>query len=171
MHYRDRNKILNDLGYSSYSEYLGSALWKGIRRRFWGYWKHNHDNKCFLCSSDAEIPHHQNYSRAVLVGKKIKGNIYGICESCHLEIEFSEGEKNQFPRVCKLFRRKRQEYKHPRGSGKGRKRRRKKKVKSPPADENERRCDEQLADLEARRAAFKPPKKGRKYSNVRRRMV
>ena len=82
--YQFRNKTLKQLGFMSYSEYLGSNFWKGVRDFFL-----KHHCECVACGSQATQVHHVSYSRKNLSGVNHEG-MYSLCRPCHERIEFSD---------------------------------------------------------------------------------
>lgn len=86
--YHERNLTLSELGFRSYKNYLQSALWNKIRRRVFA----TKGNRCFLCQEQANQLHHARYHRDDLTGTTIE-NIHPICEDCHRDVEYSDGEK------------------------------------------------------------------------------
>lgn len=86
--YRRRDLALRELGFSSYSEYLGSPLWKDIRRRTL-----DRDGcRCVACGGPALQVHHRSYSKAVLLGFDL-AFLVSICGECHRGIEVSRSGK------------------------------------------------------------------------------
>jgi hypothetical protein len=78
------------LGFSTYSDYLASDLWKSIRARVL---KRDH-GQCCRCGRGATQVHHKSYHINVLLGRTLKP-LVSICHTCHKAIEFkSTGEKN-----------------------------------------------------------------------------
>lgn len=93
--YRNRNDILRELGYRSYSEYLSSDLWKEIRRRAIRKAK----GMCEVCGkNEATHVHHLNYQKDTLLGKKeTLVFLVASCEECHIRVEFDQnGNKRPF---------------------------------------------------------------------------
>ena len=85
--YINRNDTLKRMGFSSYSDYLASDLWREIKREVLAIWK-----KCRCCGKDAALVHHANYQRDVLDGRN-KRFLVSICDACHEHIEFEDGKK------------------------------------------------------------------------------
>lgn len=81
--YHDRDLLLRELGFASYSHYLGGELWKSIRARVITAAK----GKCF-CGRRAEQVHHQDYRRETLIGSDLTA-LVAICARCHRKIELS----------------------------------------------------------------------------------
>lgn len=81
--YVERDQLLQALGFTSYPEYLASALWRGIRDRrmmlFGG--------KCRFCYEKAVECHHVEYSLPVLRGEEVDA-IVPLCRDCHYTVEF-----------------------------------------------------------------------------------
>lgn len=85
--YEQRDKILLDMGFTSYAEYLESKLWARIRRRVYKVCQ-----KC-PCGKDATEIHHRSYKRQFLQGRgKIFQFLTPVCRECHEHIEF-DGER------------------------------------------------------------------------------
>jgi len=99
--YESRNILLRKMGYSSYSEYLKSPVWKSIRlavlrRDRW---------LCQVCGKGAFQVHHLCYNRGVLLGKDL-GSLRSLCRDCHLAVEFTgEGGKRTLRETIKAYRR------------------------------------------------------------------
>ena len=97
--YQSRQIALQDLGFSSYRDYLNSELWLEIRRKVYKA----KGNACFLCGLPATELHHNRYHRNDLAGKKIK-YINPICRECHTTIEFQkDGSKGTVQQAKKAF--------------------------------------------------------------------
>lgn len=87
--YAARNRILRDMGFASYADYLKSDLWKEIRLKV----LERADFTCHICQGDASQVHHRLYFREVLEGKWLNC-MNAICVECHKLGEFSDdGEK------------------------------------------------------------------------------
>ncbi len=87
--YQDRNKILREMGYKTYKDYLESELWESIRERVFK----NRGDKCVLCSNPPTCVHHRGYGKAVLLGEELH-QLVAICFECHKEVEFkANGDK------------------------------------------------------------------------------
>lgn len=97
--YRDRNRILAELGFPSYGVYLKSDLWASIRARV--YAKIGRNPKCSICPSPSEHLHHTHYSRQCLSGQSLYG-IVPVCGRCHSAVEFDS--KNQKRTLAKAQR-------------------------------------------------------------------
>jgi 5-methylcytosine-specific restriction endonuclease McrA len=81
--YQRRNKLLSEMRFGSYAEYLESDLWKEIRNRV----LIRDGLRCRVCASEATQVHHKSYDRCVLAGESID-QLISICETCHEAIEF-----------------------------------------------------------------------------------
>ena len=77
-----RDVILQEMGFSSYSKYLRSPLWNGIRRRVLS--RDNHT--CFFCNNRAKKVHHSSYAKRILKGEILRGMV-SICYCCHKLLE------------------------------------------------------------------------------------
>lgn len=84
--YFHRNRVLNELGFDSYTDYLRSDLWKSIRSRVLARFR----GKCQSCGATATEVHHKHYSKSVLLGEHIIG-LTAICRACHESSEL-DGE-------------------------------------------------------------------------------
>lgn len=103
--YQSRAWFMKKLGFSSYREYLESALWAEIRKRVFEV----KGRRCWLCGRPATQAHHTRYHEADLTGRKLK-HIHPICGPCHKEVEFMDGEKQTVAGAKKAFKRKRREH-------------------------------------------------------------
>lgn len=98
MGYGDRAKILKDLGFKNYSDYLESQFWKRIR-----FLVLDRDGgSCRICARGAEVVHHRSYDIATMAGSSID-NLISLCRECHNWIEFEEGNKVSFERAEERF--------------------------------------------------------------------
>ena len=121
--YAHRNRILADMGFASYVEYLRSNLWVSIRSRV----MENCKGKCLSCGGKATQVHHPVYSKGNLTGKSIE-TLVGLCNTCHKWLEF-EGEE-KLPFVCVLAKLRKHLMQK---IGSTRKKKKSKKVKGPRA--------------------------------------
>ncbi len=88
--YVDRDKLLIELGFPSYSHYLGGELWKSIRERV----LIAHPN-C-PCGKIAHSIYHRSYSKETLTGKDLS-KLLPVCSRCRKKIELtSSGSKRSF---------------------------------------------------------------------------
>ena len=89
--YKPRSEALSRCGFSCYSEYLFSDLWKSIRLRVLerDHWT------CVVCEYPATQVHHLSYADAVLLGERID-KLVSVCAPCHFKIEFA-GNGNKLP--------------------------------------------------------------------------
>lgn len=97
--YAARDKVLLELGFESYAEYLKSDLWKRVRAKVFAC----RGNRCWLCDQKATQVHHKSYTRRILLGKKFKG-LMPICGKCHLLIEFDGKQKTSLGQANQYFR-------------------------------------------------------------------
>lgn len=89
--YADRNRLLNKLGFATYSEYLASPVWASIQRRAYQF----HGSECRLCQKPAQCIHHRGYGRAVLLGENLSP-LVPLCSNCHFKVEHeSNGRKRK----------------------------------------------------------------------------
>jgi len=72
--YRERDYSLIALGYSSYKQYLASALWKSIRARVSG--------DCLRCGAKRRCVHHASYDLDTMRGERID-TLVPACTKCH----------------------------------------------------------------------------------------
>lgn len=99
--YKRRDFSLHELGFSSYSEYLSSDLWKIVQKRV--YIKR--PKLCMLCYDKSTCLHHNRYHGADLCGSSIKF-IIPLCNSCHEYLEYdSNGLKRKLKDVKLLYER------------------------------------------------------------------
>jgi hypothetical protein len=85
--YSVRNKKLKEMGFSSYSEYLSSKLWKYIKNKA----KRKEAFKyCVICGGEDINLHHIEYNH---IDKNTLVNIIPTCFSCHQKIH-KEANKN-----------------------------------------------------------------------------
>lgn len=92
--YRDRDENLSIIGFSSYSDYLESSLWKVIRGKIFARdnWKCTIRN-CKLGKRRLMLEaHHISYSLPVLLGIE-PGSIVTLCSYCHRYLEFDGKRK------------------------------------------------------------------------------
>lgn len=80
--YVERNSLLVTLGYETYSHYLGSDLWKDIRRRV----IQGASGKC-RCKRKATQVHHRAYDMGTLLGTSLD-KLLAVCGGCHKGIEY-----------------------------------------------------------------------------------
>ena len=99
--YQSRMYALVTLGFKSYQEYLDSDLWKSIRSKVFKV----KGDACYYCGLPATEIHHNRYHVRDLTGRKLK-YLDPICRSCHKEIEFTEGNKNNVLQARKAGRKK-----------------------------------------------------------------
>ena len=82
--YQERNLLLLDIGFVSYSEYLKSDIWDAIRAKTLEVHK-----DCFCCRQNkATQAHHRRYSQNNL-RLLVIGDMIGVCNWCHERIEFT----------------------------------------------------------------------------------
>ncbi len=83
-----RDESLKELGFSSYSDYLESPMWKAIQVRALERAK----GKCACCGDRATQVHHRAYDVATMRGAVPK-NLVALCRVCHRAIEFGKTNK------------------------------------------------------------------------------
>ncbi len=87
--YKERDKVLKKMGFSTYKDYLKSELWSGIRKRV----LERDRNHCRFCKNrKATTAHHKRYFWNDLNGITIK-RIISVCHRCHYRLEFKKKEK------------------------------------------------------------------------------
>lgn len=84
-----RAASLAALGFSSYSQYLASDLWSGIRTRVLDR------AVCAVCGRLPGQVHHLRYDAETMTGRDVTG-LLPICYRCHRRVEFCHGKKRTF---------------------------------------------------------------------------
>lgn len=83
--YAERNRVLVTMGFKSYSDYLKSDLWAGIRQRVLD----SNDGTCACCRvKPANQVHHRKYTPENLSGRSLS-HLIALCAGCHRNAEFS----------------------------------------------------------------------------------
>lgn len=85
--YLSRNLTLELMGFSNYSDYLGSKRWAKIRKGVFA----QKGTKCSLCPAKADQVHHNRYHLEDLLGRNLE-HLHPICDDCHEHIEFGPGK-------------------------------------------------------------------------------
>jgi hypothetical protein len=99
--YRDRDKLLKEMGYKTYRDYLAGELWKTIKAA--GFEKHG--DTCRLCPKKAVALHHVSYCMDVLKGLDLS-KLVPLCDDCHYAVEFwPSGRKRTFGASLKMYNR------------------------------------------------------------------
>ncbi len=102
--YAERNAILRQFGFPTYSAYLKSQLWKDIRQRVLA------SGQLCGCDSKPHQVHHRLYTVENLSGLSLYGMI-PVCRYCHRRAEIASGGKCSLKeanaRLDKIFRRNR----------------------------------------------------------------
>lgn len=100
-----RQEALLKLGFSTYSDYLASDLWKAIRARVLDRAGH----LCRLCGKNrATQVHHTSYMLPVMRGDfRLLRLLVASCGDCHRAVEFA-GERKRKPQEVALETRRRQ---------------------------------------------------------------
>jgi hypothetical protein len=101
--YARRDRVLYQLGFSSYREYLNSQYWKAIRAA-----KMLNTPDCEICDRPATQVHHLDYSEETLRGRK-EESLVSICGGCHLRLEFYLGCKTTPEETRILYKRQKKE--------------------------------------------------------------
>jgi len=90
MNWEMQKKVLKEMGYNNYREYLAGVVWANIRERVLELHKH----KCTICNRKATTIHHREYTEEVLRGSRIE-SLEPLCWDCHNRIEYDKhGNKN-----------------------------------------------------------------------------
>ena len=71
--YVDRNKILKEIGFTCYNDYLVSDLWKEIRDR-----RLSTQDVCSCCDNKADVVHHDTFYWKLLLGDEESVNEFCI---------------------------------------------------------------------------------------------
>ncbi len=82
--YRERDKALLLLKFSSYHEYLNSELWKSVRQLVLV----THGKNCVTCGKPYKQIHHKKYGVKELLGEDLT-NLVPLCGRCHKKTHFS----------------------------------------------------------------------------------
>jgi hypothetical protein len=85
--YSGRAEVLRAMGFSSYRDYLASALWKRIRARVLRLHPF-----CYMCGKAAQQVHHKSYDEKTMRGRSLR-QLLSVCRSCHVAIELEDGAK------------------------------------------------------------------------------
>ena len=85
MTFEKQRKILNDLRYTDYKDYLAGLVWAKIREKALEL----HGNRCVVCSRNATVIHHREYTEEVLRGTDITP-LEPLCWDCHQRVEYDE---------------------------------------------------------------------------------
>tara|TARA_R110000824_G_scaffold128568_5_gene289596 strand:- start:3703 stop:4257 length:555 start_codon:yes stop_codon:yes gene_type:complete len=137
MEYKNRNEILEELGYDDYRDYLKSELWAEIRDRVL-----KESNYECICCANRNIGttkkktlvmqiHHMVYTKENLSGESLYG-LVAICRSCHVKAEFKpKGKKGRRRKKGKTGAKKTLGEANAHVLGIGRKKKKKKKNKPP----------------------------------------
>jgi len=88
--YRRRDKLLHELGYASYTDYLRSPTWRKVSARV----MQRVQGRCEICGEPASEVHHLKYSEEVILRHKHKlRHLIAICRNCHRDGEFDSSGK------------------------------------------------------------------------------
>ncbi len=79
--YKVRERSIRSLGYSSYTQYLASALWKEIRIA-----QLASSPRCTRCAKKATQVHHASYDLATMSGDN-RSALLSACAGCHRQAE------------------------------------------------------------------------------------
>lgn len=95
--YKERNKLLSELGFKDYRDYLSSEWWKTIRRIIL-------KRDAFSCRGcgkhQCNEVHHFTYNKSSLLGAAPECLIT-LCRDCHQQIEFEGSRKRSLKDVQK----------------------------------------------------------------------
>ena len=100
--YAGRDRLLKEMGFATYSDYLASPTWLGIRLA-----RLLQQRTCSCCASPAIAVHHELYTRKVLAGdeKATMKFLHPLCTSCHRRVEFvGERKRSHGEAVRQLHR-------------------------------------------------------------------
>lgn len=90
MTWGEQKRVLKEMGYSDYRDYLSGLVWANIKEKV----LEHHKNRCVICSRNATTIHHRCYTEAVLKGLDIT-SLEPLCWDCHQRVEFDKyGKKN-----------------------------------------------------------------------------
>lgn len=99
--YPSRNAVLKALGFRTYDQYLGSALWKRVRKKVF----REKGEDCCLCGAWATELHHTRYHEDDLSGKKTE-EVHPVCSYCHRQVEFDGYNKRTLAKATAEFERR-----------------------------------------------------------------
>lgn len=103
--YQSREFYLSSIGFSSYSEYLASPVWRALRKKVYA----EKGRSCVLCGGDATELHHNRYHANDLTGETTRF-IVPICRGCHESIEFDGSRKVTLEEAADRFVERRRVY-------------------------------------------------------------
>jgi hypothetical protein len=83
-----RAKILRQIGFDSYAEYLASPLWKRIANAA----RARANFRCARCRQRGWQVHHRRYDLATMTGK-VPGDLIVLCDECHVKEEKIENAR------------------------------------------------------------------------------
>jgi 5-methylcytosine-specific restriction endonuclease McrA len=86
-----RNRLLQQLGWLDYRDYLESETWATIRARKLEAWP-----TCYSCGRPANEIHHQAYTREALLGEA-DYLLWTVCAPCHRAAEVVKGHRVKLP--------------------------------------------------------------------------
>lgn len=105
--YNIRNDNLIRIGFDSYKDYLQSDLWLNIKKKVL-----ERDPECRLCGAASSTVHHQNYSKATLLGENKLTMLIGLCHNCHYKVEYDYGKKLTHYKAVAKYKKLRKIYKY-----------------------------------------------------------
>jgi hypothetical protein len=97
--YRGRDRILRELGFEAYADYLASELWATIRKRVLGKEKWT----CKRCGRKGTQVHHIQYTKENLSGRSLSRMVC-LCAHCHEKSErLPDGTKTTLAEANKII--------------------------------------------------------------------
>jgi hypothetical protein len=96
--YAGRNKVLKEIGFANYADYLASSLWVDVRAAAF----ERHGSRCVLCGGDAGYIHHNSYDKGTLLGSNLE-HMAPVCRGCHEQVEFKNGKKRTMYQAVAKF--------------------------------------------------------------------
>lgn len=85
MTWDEQKQVLKSLGYNNYKEYVAGIRWADIRDKVF----RTKGKKCIVCTRNATVIHHREYSKEVLEGTNITP-LEPLCWDCHNTIEYDK---------------------------------------------------------------------------------
>jgi 5-methylcytosine-specific restriction endonuclease McrA len=86
--YNERNKLVKQLGFKGYRDYLDSETWQTIRGRV----LERDQEACHVCGKKASQVHHRRYDIETLTGRSLD-YLVSLCGCCHYRSEFKGKKK------------------------------------------------------------------------------
>lgn len=85
MNWNEQKKLLKELGYDSYRDYLSGIIWANIHDKVFEV----KGKKCVICNRDGTVIHHRCYTESVIRGTDI-APLEILCWDCHNRIEYDK---------------------------------------------------------------------------------